>query len=204
MLIGCMGLFSLWCERQSPVLDFLWTFFLLWIYGRFTGIGNRMGSDQVLEFHLDSVGQGWVQQFCLLQAEVVCGGWSLCLIWVQRLVHAFIICFVKRVSETLNAWSSALWTLVVVGCHRLGGSWRMALDLGSSFTDPACGVGNALLLAHESNPQCRVPTRWSLCGCRLWQLFLLVASLCRVGEASVPGPADNFRIGTCNPGGLRS
>ena len=39
-------------------------------------------------------------------------------------------------------------------------------------------------------------------SCRLWRLFLCLALLCRVGEASLPGPGDNFRLGACNPGGL--
>ena len=39
-------------------------------------------------------------------------------------------------------------------------------------------------------------------GGQLWRLFLCLACLCRVGEASLPGPGDNFRLGVCNPGGL--
>ena len=39
-------------------------------------------------------------------------------------------------------------------------------------------------------------------NCRLWRLFMCLAMLCRVGEASLPGPSENFRLGACNPGGL--
>ena len=131
---------------------------------------------------------GWLGKFCLIKKWVVALHPRRVLLSCLESVHR-VVTWGPSMSLTLSvgscfgffgtAWCSTMkWESGVL----LGRSWDV-----SQFRVNACkGFDGGRGFGKQ------------------WRLFLCLASLCRVGEAAVPGPGamDHLRLGVCNPSGL--